>query len=81
MPVSTSSALQSGMYYFVTASGTFSYYQQSIWQGLNPPLVVCGTPEAITEPSPGQGAGVGGNDAETIFAAPARYGCGNVTTT
>src|SRR3954452_24005074 len=76
-PVSTSAPLQSGAYYFATASGTFSYFFQSIWQGQNPPLVPCGDPEPITEPSPGQPAGVGGTDAETIFASPARFACGN----
>lgn len=73
----TSDALQAGALYLATASGRFSFYPQSIWTNPAFPIVLCGTPQPISEPSPGRPAGLGGNDVETIFAAPASFGCGN----
>ena len=63
--------------YIAEVSGRFSFYPQATWTAPVYPIVLCGTPKSITEPSPGQPAGLGGNDVETVFAAPANFGCGN----
>lgn len=66
--------------YLVTVSGVVSFFKQRLWNGEVPNTVVCGTPRAITDPSPGgDGPGVGGVDAETVFASVLPFGCGNWT--
>jgi hypothetical protein len=66
--------------YLVTVSGVVSFFKQRLWNGEVPNTVVCGTPRAITDPSPGgDGPGIGGVDAETVFASVLPFGCGNWT--
>jgi hypothetical protein len=68
--------LRYGKFYVATVSGVVSFYSQSVWTTPRKGRVVCGTTAPITSPSPLQGSGVGGVDAETLFAGTAQRGCG-----
>jgi hypothetical protein len=72
----SSNDLRNGVFYVATVSGTVSYYAQSVWTTPRRARVICGSTSAIMHPSPGQAAGVGGVDAQTLFAGPATRGCG-----
>jgi hypothetical protein len=69
-------SLRSGEYYFATISGVVSYYGQSVWATPKAGRAICGTTAPITTPSHGEGPGVGGADAEMLFAGTAKRGCG-----
>lgn len=65
IPVSTI-ALPLGEFYFVTVSGTFSFWEIAEWDS-----VCAGSPEPSPQtPSPGTQNGLVGVDAEYIFAHP-----------
>jgi hypothetical protein len=69
-------SLRDDRYYVVTVSGVVSFYSQAIWTKPKAGRVICGTPARITFPTADEGRGVGGADAETLFAGTAQHACG-----
>jgi hypothetical protein len=76
--VAQSSTLYNGSHHVASVSGVVSYYLPSLWTAnAGAYWQTCGSKSAITTTSPGQSAGSGGADAETIFASPVKRGCGS----
>jgi hypothetical protein len=75
-PVATADVLAPGQFYGVEVSGTFSTFNEEIWNRRTSYFGICGI--AATDaalPSPGRPATPAGQDAEIVFARPWFFPC------